>query len=212
MRHPEATPETAQPVARTRSGGREPSLLWSAVDYSGSPIHLSGRPSVPTRGELFDRRRACQEGIESGKSLVLRPFLAAVSAAVDCIYILDPHFSEADIAALERAVKWTHATSLWIVGRSRNAFPASALQESLQDWRNEGVPTVRPPGTVKCSGGLDQQNFPFPHDRFAVIDQELWHFGATVGGGHPSLTAQSRGWDAEVAGFKIFFERVFSGL
>ncbi|MBP3819166.1 MAG: hypothetical protein J6H31_12790 [Butyrivibrio sp.] len=32
------------------------------------------------------------------------------------------------------------------------------------------------------------------HDRFAVLDDEIWHFGGTVGGINPQLTAYSRGW------------------
>lgn len=44
------------------------------------------------------------------------------------------------------------------------------------------------------------------HDRFAIIDNELWHFGATVGGLHPSLNAASRGWPADKHGAIAFFE------
>lgn len=44
------------------------------------------------------------------------------------------------------------------------------------------------------------------HDRFAVIDDELWHFGATVGGFHTSVNAASRGWPAGAVGAIKFFE------
>lgn len=44
------------------------------------------------------------------------------------------------------------------------------------------------------------------HDRFAVIDDELWHFGATVGGFHTSVNAASRGWPAGPTGAIKFFE------
>ena len=44
------------------------------------------------------------------------------------------------------------------------------------------------------------------HDRFAIIDNELWHFGATVGGLHPGLNAASRGWPADKHGAITFFE------
>jgi hypothetical protein len=47
--------------------------------------------------------------------------------------------------------------------------------------------------------------FPFLHDRFAAIDNELWHFGSTVGGLHNSLTAYSRGWDAKDHNFIDLF-------
>ncbi len=32
------------------------------------------------------------------------------------------------------------------------------------------------------------------HDRFAIMDGEIWHCGAAVGGMHGSLNALSRGW------------------
>jgi hypothetical protein len=34
----------------------------------------------------------------------------------------------------------------------------------------------------------------FIHDRFVMLDDELWHFGGTIGGFQPNLTAYSRGW------------------
>ena len=32
------------------------------------------------------------------------------------------------------------------------------------------------------------------HDRFAIMDNEIWHFGSTLGGHMKQLTAFSRGW------------------
>lgn len=32
------------------------------------------------------------------------------------------------------------------------------------------------------------------HDRFALLDDEIWHFGSTVGGIYPGITAFSGGW------------------
>ncbi|CAI1187002.1 Uncharacterised protein [Serratia fonticola] len=50
------------------------------------------------------------------------------------------------------------------------------------------------------------QCFGFIHDRFAIVDDELWHFGATVGGFHTSVNAASRGWSAEDSGAIAFFQ------
>jgi len=52
--------------------------------------------------------------------------------------------------------------------------------------------------------------FPYVHDRFAIIDDELWHFGATVGGLHNLVNAASRGWDVDEHGAVSFFERAWS--
>lgn len=53
--------------------------------------------------------------------------------------------------------------------------------------------------------------FPYIHDRFAIIDNELWHFGATVGGLHNKVNAATRGWDADFHDAIRFFEIVWKG-
>lgn len=43
------------------------------------------------------------------------------------------------------------------------------------------------------------------HDRFAIMNQEIWHCGAAVGGMHGSLSALSRGWKDENDYLKKYF-------
>jgi len=54
-------------------------------------------------------------------------------------------------------------------------------------------------------------NFPYVHDRFAIIDDELWHFGATVGGLHEHVNAVTRGWAADDHNAPDFFETAWTG-
>lgn len=49
-----------------------------------------------------------------------------------------------------------------------------------------------------------------PHDRFAIIDDELWHWGANVGGTHHEVNAFSRGWPAHETGASDYFDRLWS--
>ena len=56
-----------------------------------------------------------------------------------------------------------------------------------------------------------QKEFPYVHDRFSIIDDELWHFGATVGGLHDQVNAATRGWDVDDHGALDFFETAWSG-
>ena len=44
------------------------------------------------------------------------------------------------------------------------------------------------------------------HDRFAVLDDEIWHFGGTVGGINPQLTAYSRGWRDTDGSFRNYIK------
>lgn len=53
--------------------------------------------------------------------------------------------------------------------------------------------------------------FPYVHDRFAIIDDELWHFGATVGGLHPLVNAATRGWGAVTHDAVRFFQDAWKG-
>lgn len=43
------------------------------------------------------------------------------------------------------------------------------------------------------------------HDRFAIMDGEIWHCGAAVGGMHGSLSAVTRGWQDTENRMKTFF-------
>ncbi|MBU9454720.1 hypothetical protein [Burkholderia multivorans] len=53
--------------------------------------------------------------------------------------------------------------------------------------------------------------FPYVHDRFAIVDNELWHFGATVGGLHHLVNAATRGWDAMAHQALRFFNDAWNG-
>lgn len=47
------------------------------------------------------------------------------------------------------------------------------------------------------------------HDRYAILDNELFHFGSTVGGFTNHFTTYSRGWEKEkLAGLLEFFEKI----
>lgn len=54
------------------------------------------------------------------------------------------------------------------------------------------------------------KNCNFIHDRFAIIDDELWHFGGTAGGFQSSVSAVSRGWGAVEHGAIRFFEEIWN--
>ena len=42
------------------------------------------------------------------------------------------------------------------------------------------------------------------HDRFALLDEEIWHFGWTVCGVGHTLNAYSRGWNDRNGKFKDY--------
>ena len=44
------------------------------------------------------------------------------------------------------------------------------------------------------------------HDRFVLVDDDLWHFGANVGGTHRDTNAATQGWFNEAIEFAKLFE------
>lgn len=46
------------------------------------------------------------------------------------------------------------------------------------------------------------------HDRFAIMDKEIWHCGSTVGGMHEKMTVLTRGWPDVDNRLRDFFREV----
>lgn len=52
-------------------------------------------------------------------------------------------------------------------------------------------------------------NLDFIHDRFAIVDNILWHFGSDIGASNASLNTTSYGWNANKNGVISFFEELW---
>ncbi|MCY4486025.1 MAG: hypothetical protein OXF11_02785 [Deltaproteobacteria bacterium] len=83
------------------------------------------------------------------------------------------------------------------------------LKDTLTQFRNMNR-SGSDLAEVRWSSTLDRHRFPFLHDRFAIVDGALWHFGATVGGGHPGVTAASGPWSEAETRARHFFEECWS--
>jgi hypothetical protein len=98
-----------------------------------------------------------------------------------------------------------------------NAHEDQAQQNAIQKMFNERVAAInqrapRRAGAAKIEIRFSLgTRFPYVHDRFAIIDSELWHFGATVGGLHSLVNATTRGWNAEVHDAVRFFNDAWNG-
>lgn len=57
-------------------------------------------------------------------------------------------------------------------------------------------------------GNRDDESLFNVHDRFAWMDGEIWHFGSTVGGIKPHVTAYSRGWYDHGDKFLKYIEKI----
>ena len=154
----------------------------------------------PGRSDVYHRRQAHH----NGRILGLVAFEKAVNAAMRHILVLDPHFDDIGVNSLILGLIETQASDIRLL-----TGPVHEDKERLRRKLTEVINLDRDSGLlveVQWATTLDRSSFPFLHDRFAIVDGSLWHFGSTVGGGHPSLTAVSGPWSASQTRAKEFFD------
>lgn len=124
-------------------------------------------PNFPKLG----REHAVEQS--SWKPQALTPFLDSIAKAKISRIILDPHFDE-------RVGIW----SIWESIQMNPDVPTKiivgneVLFRELSLWK-----TSLDAPLAKYAQNIEFKYSPLRfHDRFAVIDFELWHFGSTVGG------------------------------
>lgn len=93
---------------------------------------------------------------------------------------------------------------------NKDGVDAMIEDELLKHSREISVQPNGPSTEIKVRFTL-RKTFPYVHDRFAVIDDELWHFGATVGGLHSKVSAATRGWSAIDHHAVAFFDQAWAG-
>lgn len=154
--------------------------------------------------------RGRREFIKAGNEFSLRAFEEAVEGAEVHVFVLDRHFDKQGVDILGGALVLSQVGDVRLLtGRGSLADAerkelASALTQSCNEERHDNRRVA-----VRWRATLSTDSFPFLHDRFAIIDEALWHFGATVGGGHSGLTAVSGPWSARATRAIDFFEEVW---
>jgi hypothetical protein len=146
----------------------------------------------------------------------MHAFRDAVMNAAERVWVVDEYFlvpnngAEPD-ARVDSVLAWfpdsLAASDIRILTKEHKQITDDMLNRFEQ--RAQAINARNPNRPAKCLIQICTQlthKFNFIHDRFAVIDDELWHFGASVGGFHSSVTAASRGWDAVDLGAVAFFE------
>ena len=146
-----------------------------------------------------------------GIVLKLVAFEVAIESALARVLVLDPHFDEVGLNVLGPALSRSQAMDVRLLtGRSDiDDQDRERRRKTLERHVNSNRSG---PGGVEIQwrAKLDKHSFPFLHDRFAIVDANLWHFGSTAGGGHPGLTAASGPWPASDTRAVEFFEECWS--
>ena len=183
-----------------------PRLLWPSIRY-WKGLENKDLSRFPTREQVNGRHAA--RG--AGTILKLVAFEAAVMEALVRILVLDPHFDAMGARVLGSALPSSQAWDIRLLtgGSDIDRDGRERLRRELSRHLNLNQPTPR--GLeVRWNANLDKRRFPFLHDRFAIVDGELWHFGSNVGGGHPGLTAASGPWSTTATQAAEFFEECWS--
>ena len=89
---------------------------------------------------------------------------------------------------------------------SDRLLPATTVHDTIPVRRRPEPPDDRQPPQLLWPSIEFREGI----DRFAIVDDGLWHFGSTVGGGHPGLTAASGPWSASDTRAVEFFEECWS--
>lgn len=155
----------------------------------------------------------------------LNSFGKAISNAFERIWIIDPYFLNPDKGTqndrIDIIINWlihpemlASDIKILTTNHGNDEKINNEIVEKFKDFEvlinNERLNSKKGDGcNIEILFTLTK-NFNYIHDRFAIIDNELWHFGATVGGFHSSVNAATRGWNASDHGAIEFFELVWN--
>lgn len=167
----------------------------------------------PTAHEAWGRKK-------SDNPVPLQQFGNAVADAQERVWIVDDYLLSPDSGdpteRIEKILAWLPislaASDIRFLTRRTQEVDESVLkkfQQRAQEINNHPA-RRRKLCSIEIKLHLSDRNCDFIHDRFAIVDDELWHFGATVGGFHARVSAASRGWRATDHGAISFFEEIWT--
>jgi hypothetical protein len=200
---------------REKGPASPPTILWPTVIGYGDDPQYGDSTKFPKWKEIKIRN-------EANSVAPLAAFVQAAAEAQDRIFVLDEFLFNpmkgALNARIDEVLEWLPDSST--VNRVRlltSSIGTKTEEQIIKDQLNERATKIN--GLRKSrSTTLAVEvrftlkiTFPYVHDRFAIVDNELWHFGATVGGLHNQVNAASRGWHVDDHAAVRFFEMAWAG-
>jgi len=182
-------------------------LRWPSLDDSYSKIDLD---RFPTRNEEWSRHSVGEFGAWSDE------FLTTVRKARDRVWLIDGFLLKLDerakgsfLTVFGAVLSQTQADSIRLINSNKAGHVDQIEQlRTLQDKRR--APPRNEAFTIDVRLVREGRGeVRLPHDRFAIVDDELWHWGANVGGTHHEVNPYSRGWSAHDTGAAAYFERLW---
>lgn len=175
----------------------------------------------PDINQIYSRRDALDI-----HDFLIDMFFEAVSNALDRVLIIDSYFFKPhEGRESDENEKLDDRIDILLMAMESRSFQASEVkilsgcgadrtQEDLQTMLQSRVQRInqqfpRPIGNQPISIAFKVLAHRIVHDRFAIIDDELWHFGGTVGGFEKQFSVASRGWRASEYGADTLFHNIW---
>lgn len=181
------------------------------MNFHGSPAQSPIVEEDP-RIMFFDRSRNLADrdslfSYDCGNDATFSPRFAEAITRAGRVWIVDSYLSDEPDAADELFFIVTAAdveqTRVITSRQDRwEEVKRSAEQYNVESRRSGKIELGFIPSREKGFGAL-------PHDRFALVDGFLWHWGATVGGGYSGINACSYGWSGTRTGVSTWFDKLW---
>ena len=187
-----------------------PKLSWPSLDTAHTTIDLNRFPSWEEEG-----CRHCAR--EFGA--VSPAFMDEFERARDRIWLIDSFLLKVDersasnfFDVFENKLWQTNAQDIRLITCPKNGYIEQINNLKLLQFERIQLDEFRPFNIDIQLVRDGRSPVRLPHDRFAIIDDELWHWGANIGGTHHEVNAYSRGWSAHESGAEVYFERLWKKL
>lgn len=207
-------------LASIKDTGRNfiPKIIWPLLDYATTgefglakykeidSYTFPGTAAVCNNSQIYDEAAGLtiDRNNPAGISLGIREFWEAFYKSTDILFA-DSYFAPIHycrmMLELEKGIKKLNCIKNKII----TIFAENDIN-SLRACANE-YKNKHPQIYANCS--ITIRYLPCDkldvHDRFAIMDGEIWHCGAAVGGMHGSLNAVTRGWEDKNNSLRNFF-------
>ncbi len=203
MRIPGSNIQTAAEVERPIP---EKAIFWGS--------QVGGESKFPSIQDAWNRKNCASPE-------PMKAFSDAVINAQERVWIVDQYLLIPDgknsncEKRIEEILKWLPvelaASDIRLLTKTHQEIKEEDLKKFQQREQKINNYSARRGKTcrIEIRTHLAKKGHDVIHDRFAIIDDELWHFGGTVGGFHSCVSAASRGWRASEHDAINFFEEVW---
>lgn len=165
--------------------------------------------------ERFPDRTELNRLASSKEWIHMDSFIYAAWEATKRLWVLDLHFCEFGYQGVLEVLEGARVRDVRIFSepvkdkQKRHAI----IEATIHATWNRGMPVgkaERAPVTVRWWDRLvrNPPAYPYPHDRFVVVDDSLWHFGFSACGSGNCLSAASGPWSVEKTEAISFFEEL----